>query len=365
MFTTTLRLFAAALAFLIAASITGCGSAGASRDKAAKAEPVARHVELFYATNRAAERSATPSFGTERGGMSYGFSRISIPPGHLMGRHEEPSLLKFEWSPQEHKHIKVLEVVELNRDDFVQRLNRAVEFSRGNKLMVFVHGYNETFSGASRVVAQFAHDLKFSGPVLLFSWPSQGRLTGYTVDATNAEWAQAHFLEMMGALLDNVPAKDIYLIGHSMGNRILGRGMATLASDRPPSDMLRFREIVMIAPDIDAEVFRRDLAPRLSRTGIHTTLYASSKDRAMRASKVFHGYTRAGESGEELVLVEGVETIDASDVSGGFIGHSYFAEDRRIMEDIFALLQTGERAEHRFGLQSVTTPQGRYWTLRK
>jgi esterase/lipase superfamily enzyme len=129
--------------------------------------------------------------------------------------------------------------------------------------------------------------------------------------------------------------------------------------------MLRFREIVMIAPDIDAEVFRRDLAPRLSRTGIHTTLYASSKDRAMRASKVFHGYTRAGESGEELVLVEGVETIDASDVSGGFIGHSYFAEDRRIMEDIFALLQTGERAEHRFGLQSVTTPQGRYWTLRK
>lgn len=365
MLTTILRLFAMVLALVVAASIAGCGSAGASREKPVKAEPVARHVELFYVTNRAPERAANLSFGTERAGMSQGFSRISIPPGHRMGRHEEPSLLKFEWSPQEHKHIKVLEVIELAREDFTQRLHRAVEFSRGNKLMVFVHGYNETFEGASRVVAQFAHDLKFPGPVLLFSWPSQGRLTGYTVDATNAEWAQAHFLEMMTALLDNAPTKDIYLIGHSMGNRIIGRGMATLAGDRPQSDMQRFREIVMIAPDIDAEVFRLDLGPRLARTGIHVTLYASSKDRAMRASKVFHGYARAGESGEDLVLVDGVETIDASDVTGGFIGHSYFAEDRRIMEDIFALLQTGERAEHRFGLQSANSPQGQYWTLRK
>ena len=107
------------------------------------------------------------------------------------------------------------------------------------------------------------------------------------------------------------------------------------------------------------------MAPRLARTGIHVTLYASSNDRALLASKAFHGYPRAGESGTGLVVVDGVETIDASETTGGLLGHSYFAEDRRIMEDIFALLQTGQRADRRFGLEAVNGPQGRYWTLRK
>jgi esterase/lipase superfamily enzyme len=141
--------------------------------------------------------------------------------------------------------------------------------------------------------------------------------------------------------------------------------MATLASERLESDLLLFREIIMIAPDIDAEVFRQDMAPRLARTGIHMTLYASSNDRALLASKAFHGYPRAGDSGEKLVVVDGMETIDASDAAGGLLGHSYFAEDRRIMEDISALLQSGQRADQRFGLEVRESSQGRYWTFRK
>ncbi|MGB5425973.1 MAG: hypothetical protein WBN95_04220, partial [Gammaproteobacteria bacterium] len=66
-----------------------------------------------------------------------------------------------------------------------------------------------------------------------------------------------------------------------------------------------------------------------------------------------------------LVVVEGTETIDASDASGGLLGHSYYAEDRRIMEDIYGLLQTGQRADNRFGLEAIDTGQGRYWTFRK
>jgi hypothetical protein len=57
--------------------------------------------------------------------------------------------------------------------------------------------------------------------------------------------------------------------------------------------------------------------------------------------------------------------IDASDAAGSLLGHSYFAEDRRIMEDIFGLLQTGQRADNRFGLEARETAQGRYWTFRK
>jgi esterase/lipase superfamily enzyme len=65
------------------------------------------------------------------------------------------------------------------------------------------------------------------------------------------------------------------------------------------------------------------------------------------------------------IIQNGVETVDASDVSAGLLGHSYFAEDRRIMEGIFTLLQTGQRADNRFGLETVNTGAGRYWTFRK
>jgi len=205
--------------------------------------------------------------------------------------------------------------------------------------------------------------------VLLFSWPSQGSLTGYTIDETNAEWAEADFVQLLTTLLETIQEQNIYqniyLVGHSMGNRIIGRAIMALASDRPDDDLTVFREIVMIAPDIDADVFRLDMAPRLARTGIHVTVYASSNDRALMASKAFHGYPRAGETGEGLVVVSGLETVDASDVSGGLLGHSYFAEDRRIMEDIFALLQTGKRADDRFGLKALEFNGMRYWTFRK
>jgi esterase/lipase superfamily enzyme len=347
------------------AGISACAIPGSSRDTVVDVAPAPREVNVFFATDREADTDGDDVFGTERGPMSFGISRVGIPPGHLMGRKEAPSLLKFEWAPDEHKHIKVRDVLKLAKDDFIQRLTEVVAESPGGKIMIFVHGYNVEFREACRDVAQFANDLKFAGPVVLFSWPSQGSLTGYTVDETNAEWAQADFVRLLTNLLEAVAAQNIYLVGHSMGNRIIGRGVTALASDRLAGDLIVFREIVMIAPDIDADVFRLDIGPRMARTGINATVYASSNDRALMASKAFHGYARAGDAGEGLLVIDGVETIDASDVSAGLLGHSYFAEDRRIMEDIFALLQTGQRADNRFGLEAVDTGTGRYWTFRK
>jgi len=353
------------LALILVTALAGCSMIGGARTPVAEALPEPHLVDLFYITDRAPDADGARYFSGTRGDLSYGVSHISIPPGHIMGQHEEASLLKFEWTNVDAKHITVHDLLKLNRDEFAARLSRAIEASPGNKLMIFVHGYNQEFPDVSRRVAQFADDVKFSGPVVLFSWPSQGSLTGYTVDETNAEWAQTHFVELMSALLERIPVQSIYLVGHSMGNRIIGNAMITLSGERLESDLMLFREIIMIAPDIDADIFRKDMAPRLARTGIHITLYASSKDRALMASKAFHGYPRAGDSGEALVVVEGMETIDASDVSGGLLGHSYFAEDRRIMEDIFGLLQTGQRADNRFGLEARETGQGRYWTFRK
>jgi esterase/lipase superfamily enzyme len=356
------------LTFLFCALITGisgCGIFGDSREQSTDTAALPHQVKVFFATDRAPDAEGSAYYGVNRGDMSYGITEVGIPPGHVMGRQEEPSLFKLESTADESKHIKVRNVITLTRDDFLKRLTEAVAESPDGKISIFVPGYNTEFLDTNRVVAQFANDLKFTGPVLIFSWPSQGSLTGYTVDETNAEWAQADFVQLLTTLLETIQAQNIYLVGHSMGNRIIGRAVTSLASDRPDGDLIVFREIVMIAPDIDADVFRLDMAPRLTRTGIHVTVYASSNDRALMASKAFHGYPRAGETGDGLVVVNGVETVDASDASGGLLGHSYFAEDRRIMEDIFALLQTGQRANNRFGLKPMESNGLQYWTFRK
>jgi len=232
-------------------------------------------------------------------------------------------------------------------------------------VMVFVHGYNTGFEEATRRLAQFATDLKFTGPVILFSWPSQATLTGYSVDETNAEWAQPHLEQLLSLLLDQLKVRQLYLVAHSMGARLATRAYTALVGDRWDIHHATDRELVLVAPDIDADLFRDGLAPRLAAAGVHTTLYASSGDRALMASKTFHGYPRAGDSGDGLVVMPGVETVDASGVSAAFLGHSYFAEERHIMEDIFALVQTGQRADSRFGLSPTESEDGRYWTFRK
>lgn len=363
-----LRAFRALFLGLLAGLCAACASPGPApgEAEAAQGESEARQVDLFYATDRAPSAVGEEHFSGKRGEMGFGLAAVGIPPGHRMGRHEKPSVFKFEWSADERKHIAVRGVSPLGIEEFYERLASSVAESPDASLMVFVHGYNAAFAQAAQVVAQFTTDLKFPGPVLLYSWPSQGSLTGYKVDENNAEWSQSHFAQVLGDLLDQTGARRIYLVGHSMGTRVVTRGYNALAALRGSAGgMERIVEMVLVAPDIDADLFRKDIAPELARHGIPVTVYASSADRALIASKAFNGYPRAGDSGERLVVVPGVETVDASDAAGGLLGHSYFAEDRRIMEDIFAIVRTGQRADDRFGLQAVDGPEGRYWTFRQ
>jgi esterase/lipase superfamily enzyme len=123
------------------------------------------------------------------------------------------------------------------------------------------------------------------------------------------------------------------------------------------------KEVILAAPDIDAAVFKRDIAPAILKAGESVvTLYASSGDWALRASKRFHGYARAGDSGQALTVVPNMVTIDASDVETGFLGHSYFAESNSIIGDLYAIF-TGKRKPEERQLISVESPAGRYWRI--
>ena len=89
-------------------------------------------------------------------------------------------------------------------------------------------------------------------------------------------------------------------------------------------------QVIFAAPDIDRDRFIQ-LAAKFKGCAARFTLYASSRDVALLASKFVHGYPRAGEAGEALLVVDGVDTIDASLVDTSLVGlrHSYFGDKPR------------------------------------
>jgi esterase/lipase superfamily enzyme len=183
------------------------------------------------------------------------------------------------------------------------------------------------------------------------------------LDEANVEWTQADLATFLADVLEQSGADHVYLLAHSMGNRAMAHATASVLAARPDLAS-RIREVILAAPDIDADVFRQQLLPALAAVPNPLTLYASSEDSALRASKSVHGYARAGESGPGLVVAGGVETIDASKVDTGFIGHTYFAEQRSALSDMYYLIKQHTRAAERFGLQAVESAMGRHWTFR-
>ena len=73
-----------------------------------------------------------------------------------------------------------------------------------------------------------------------------------------------------------------------MGGRLLTRAVQQL-SQTSSAGPVKFNQIILAAPDIDRDTFM-GLAQAVKLTAERVTLYASSRDRALNASKRIHGY---------------------------------------------------------------------------
>ncbi len=322
-------------------------------------------MKVFFATDRelSGDRHPARLFGSARGQLRYGSCEVSIPRDHRMGEMEAPSLLRLEFRQDPEQHVVLLSADLSERDSYFNDLRQAVAADGTRSALLFIHGYRTTFEDAARRTGQLAYDLGYHGAPIFYSWPSQGKLSGYILDEANVEWTQADLATFLADVLEQSGADHVYLLAHSMGNRAMAHATASVLAARPDLAS-RIREVILAAPDIDADVFRQQLLPALAAVPNPLTLYASSEDSALRASKSVHGYARAGESGPGLVVAGGVETIDASKVDTGFIGHTYFAEQRSALSDMYYLIKQHTRAAERFGLQAVESAMGRHWTFR-
>jgi esterase/lipase superfamily enzyme len=321
-------------------------------------------VRIFYATDRRKihDWSDGPQYNFERselGKLQYGKCTISIPKIHKMGKLESPSLLKLEFRSDPEKHIVLTYTTSLEEELYFEQVRAYVAKSPKKEAFVFVHGYNVSFEDAARRTGQIAFDLGFIGAPIFYSWPSNDKIADYIKDETNITWSTPHFQRFLTLLSQNSGAERIHIIAHSMGNRAVCDALKALSYD--PSNRVKFNHLVLAAPDIDAETFQ-ELATLLQRLAARITLYESSKDKALFASKKIHGNARAG---EPLLIIPGLDTIDASLIDTDFLGHSYFSESWPLLSDIHSLLFNDELASQRFGLTTIDTKDGEYYAFRK
>ena len=278
-----------------------------------------------------------------------------------MGNLERPKWWKLKFCDDLRKHIVLLSLEAFDREQFIQKLKYSMMNFIKKDLLLFIHGYNTSFEDAILRTAQIAYDLHFLGPALLYSWPSEAKFDKYVTDENNIEWTIPHLEEFLELLMIAVDARTVNAIAHSMGNRALVRAINSLNLSDVNKHAAILKHIVFAAPDVDADTFRQ-FAKAFRTKAERFTLYASSKDKALEVSKLVHGgYPRAGDSGKELVIVDGVDTIDASQVDTSLIGHSYIGDNRSILSDIFYLLRHDFHPDQRSSLISQSMGDFIYW----
>ena len=292
--------------------------------------------------------------------LRLGACRVSIPPTHVVGAVEQPSMWTGDWFEDPARHMVVFGAKERDEARWFDDLRAVVAGSTKEDAFVFVHGYNVTFEEAVLRTAQIAYDLKFEGAAVTYSWPSQGGYAQYPIDEANVRWSTPHLERFLAALRDRSGAKRVHLVAHSMGNRALTEALQRLRGKGATDAKPVFSEVVLAAPDLDADTFREDIAPAILGAAERTTLYASTHDKALLVSRGLHGAPRAGEAGEGIVVVPGLDTIDVSSVSGS---HSYIGDNGRVLDDLGALLKDRLATPRRNGLVERAARGLRFWVL--
>jgi esterase/lipase superfamily enzyme len=322
-------------------------------------------VTTYFATNRGRSGTSAPAafYDANVSSLSYGRALVTIPSSHTPGSLELPSIWRVQLRPDPKRHFTLKSVDPLGVDEARAEMARQLGKLPSKAILVYVHGYNMGFAETAMRTAQLAYDLDFPGMPFFFSWPSAGQVTGYLRDTESAQLSEDAFDQVLDDL-SQLPAGEIYLVAHSMGSRLVGQALRARIDKGKTT--ARVRELLLAAPDINADLFRTAIAPRLkAMQGTQTTVYASSSDLALMASKAVHGYRRVGETAGGVFVYPGFDTVDASAASLAMraFGHSYLTDSASVLNDIKSLLRLKLPAKGR-GLTETGTLPDIYWSLR-
>lgn len=237
---------------------------------------------VFMATTRAALADDGPD-SIARGDLSYARFEVSIPPDHRAGRIDLPR--RSAPDPLDH-----MVMAEAERDLAPARMQArlAEAFKRtGGQGVLYVHGFNNVAADSVFRVAQLSHDLKLNGALISYAWPSAGNPLAYAHDRDSALYSRDALAETI-ALLERAGGDRLVVVAHSMGAHLTMEALRTLALRGDDATIAQLEGVVLIAPDIDVDVFRAQ-ADAIGTLPQPFLIFTSRQDRALRLSARLSG----------------------------------------------------------------------------
>lgn len=348
-----------------------------------------RVIPINFATTRNISnptgRDAT-RFGNEVGQLTYGTALVDISVSKTHGE-RPPSQEPVRPTPQE--SFKVSQISSLSEDAFFQAISNTLWQDVGtgpttkDDVVIFIHGYNNSFRFSCVRFAQLVYDTRFEGKPVLFSWPSNGgdslidEIAGIASYGSDRDDAKAsvdslvHVLREVAADQRKPEAAadkrgDIHIVAHSMGCQLLVDALDKLRAEWPTGSH-PFKSIVLAAPDVDSNDLTR-LVQCVRAPAERVTLYFCEEDRALWASSQYHARQPGGvlrhRLGQALCILPKIENIDANKANTTFIGHSYFVDGSLVLRDLEDIVQRDYAPELRVLCPDSKMPEKyAYWKI--
>lgn len=293
----------------------------------------ASRVNMLVATTRRPSDDPGRLYSGERGtAISLNNLTVSIPPdrNRKIGEVQWPSRVP----PNPEKEFAVLEVGKVAAE------GQALAWFRKNRnakrqVLIFVHGFNNTYADAVFRFAQIVHDSGTDAAPILFAWPSRARVFDYLYDKESANYSRRALEDLILQATRSPDVDEVTILAHSMGTWLAAEALRGVAM-REKSVPAKIKNVILASPDIDIDVFRRqfiEMGPKRP----HFAILTSTRDKALEVSRFLSGgVDRVGGSNlrpyaatlEEL----GVSIIDTSAVaSNDPLGHNAFADSPEIV----------------------------------
>jgi esterase/lipase superfamily enzyme len=314
----------------------------------ARPDNAAIEQTVFFATDREADDSAL-GYGLHWSAQSHcGIGQVTIPTAFQPGA--MPRWVKAD-------KPRTIECDGKNdMEAFAQAIAAAARLKNCGRVLLFVHGYNQTFQSALYRTAQLANDTQWGCVTALFSWASEAKFDRYIADVERSGYAVPVLIDIVRELQRS--GLKVEVIAHSMGNRMTMTALAAICG-RQPAELVD--QLLLVSPDVSAEHDNDDFGHLLrhSATCVHrATIYASDNDLILITSEGVHGgIPRAGRVPEKDLqyAAANIDVVDASDAPGDPFGHGYVVLSYEMMDEMMWTL-AGLPIEKRAGPEALGGP---------
>jgi esterase/lipase superfamily enzyme len=255
-------------------------------------------------------------------------------------------------------------------------VQRRLAAAPSKEVLLYVHGFNETFATAAYTAAELCHFLGREQVCAFFTWPassSGGLLTSYTTTTESADFAVEHLKKSIRVLGMTPGVAGLQILAHSRGTALALKavrelGLEAIAAGKDAMDLYKIDHLVLLSPDIDVDIAAQQVTSFISDPDLFTvwpegklprvlkgrlTLYSSTEDRALLVSRMlFRSRKRAGQLRPEDISEKGqryMEALGRMDLISyegkrtDFFGHSYFTTNPQVSSDLIQLIRYGRK----------------------